>query len=295
MLATVQLQKKIIKSPLNYIGGKYKILPQILPLFPSKIEKFVDLFTGGCNVAINVKADEIYCNDNLTYLVDMYKSFQDSSKEEIFFHIETRIEQFSLSLENEEGYKKLREEYNKYKKPLDLFVLIAFTFNHQIRFNNNHLFNNPFGKKKSSFNSSMRINLDSFLSKINQSSIIFSNKNFNEFDFSFLTYKDFVYCDPPYLITNGTYNDGKRGFTGWNKKEEILLFEILDKLNFRNIKFALSNVLEHKGKSNTLLIDWLDKNKNYKTHFINNNYSNSNYQTYNRAKNASKEILVTNY
>jgi len=26
-----------IKSPLNYIGGKYKILNQILPLFPKQI------------------------------------------------------------------------------------------------------------------------------------------------------------------------------------------------------------------------------------------------------------------
>lgn len=35
---------KIIKSPLNYIGGKYKILPQIIPLFPKKINKFVVVY-----------------------------------------------------------------------------------------------------------------------------------------------------------------------------------------------------------------------------------------------------------
>ena len=27
---------------------------------------------------------------------------------------------------------------------------------------------------------------------------------------------DFVYCDPPYLLTCGAYNDGKRGFNGWD-------------------------------------------------------------------------------
>lgn len=36
-----------LKNPFNYIGGKYKLLPQILPLFPKKIDKFVDLFGGG--------------------------------------------------------------------------------------------------------------------------------------------------------------------------------------------------------------------------------------------------------
>lgn len=44
----------MIKSPLNYIGGKYKLLPQILPLFPEQINTFVDLFAGGLDVSINV-------------------------------------------------------------------------------------------------------------------------------------------------------------------------------------------------------------------------------------------------
>ena len=43
----------MIQSPLNYTGGKYKLLPQILPLFPKEIDCFVDLFCGGCNVGIN--------------------------------------------------------------------------------------------------------------------------------------------------------------------------------------------------------------------------------------------------
>ena len=46
----------MIKSPMNYVGGKYKLLPQILPLFPKNIETFVDLFCGGFNVGINVEA-----------------------------------------------------------------------------------------------------------------------------------------------------------------------------------------------------------------------------------------------
>ena len=58
------IRKVKIKSPLNYIGGKTKILDQIIPLFPSKINNFVDLFAGGCNVGINVNADKVWFNDN---------------------------------------------------------------------------------------------------------------------------------------------------------------------------------------------------------------------------------------
>ena len=35
-----------IKSPLNYVGGKYKLLNEIIPLFPNDINTFVDLFGG---------------------------------------------------------------------------------------------------------------------------------------------------------------------------------------------------------------------------------------------------------
>ena len=48
-------KEELIKSPLNYTGGKYKLLPQILPYFPNDINTFIDLFAGGCNVGINVK------------------------------------------------------------------------------------------------------------------------------------------------------------------------------------------------------------------------------------------------
>jgi adenine-specific DNA-methyltransferase len=36
-----------IKSPLNYVGGKYKLLDEIIPLFPTDIDTFVDVFAGG--------------------------------------------------------------------------------------------------------------------------------------------------------------------------------------------------------------------------------------------------------
>ena len=76
----------------------------------------------------------------------------------------------------------------------------------------------------------------------------------------FITKDDFVYLDPPYLITLGSYNDGKRGFNGWNEEEEKRLLNFITELNKKDVKFMLSNVLEHKGKTNNLLNDWIKKN-----------------------------------
>ena len=175
---------KQIKSPLNYIGGKAKLLDQILPLFPNEINNFIDLFAGGCNVGVNVNANKVYCNDILTYLIEMYKAFQKDDLDTTIQHIENRIRQFNLSLTNEDGYKQMRLLYNEQKNPLDLFVLIAFSFNHQIRFNNSHEFNNPFGRERSSFNATMKQNLERFIIKIKETNIGFYSVCFNHFDFA---------------------------------------------------------------------------------------------------------------
>ena len=52
---------------MNYTGGKYKLLNTIIPAFPEKVDKFVDLFCGGLNVGINVNADtlKLYWNNSI--------------------------------------------------------------------------------------------------------------------------------------------------------------------------------------------------------------------------------------
>ncbi|MFL2660105.1 MAG: DNA adenine methylase [Alphaproteobacteria bacterium] len=287
------MKNNYIKSPLNYIGGKYKILDQIIPLFPNNINNFIDLFGGGMNVGINVHAKKIIINDHLTFLIDLYKELQKNEAKNIINYIHYRIKEYNLSKENKEGYYALRETYNDTKKPLDLLVLIAFSFNHQIRFNDNLLFNNPFGKNRSSYNFNMENNLKKFIVEIQNKNIELIKKDFTEFNYNKFNNNDFFYCDPPYLITTGVYNDGKRGFKNWTKNEEECLLKILDFLDKRKIKFALSNVLEHKDKENLILKNWIKEN-NYRVRDINISYKNSNYQSKN-SNTQTHEVLITNY
>lgn len=282
--------KKYIKSPLNYTGGKYKILGKIIPKFPSKINTFVDLFSGGFNVGINVNANRIICNDNISYLIELYEYIKEIKTEELLLKIRQTMNKYELDKTNKEGYLKLRNEYNLSKKPVFLFVLICFSFNHQIRFNNSHQFNAPFGKDRSEYNMRIEENLKTFSEALKKKEIVFSSLDFLNVDLS-LEKEDFVYCDPPYLISNASYNDGNRGFKNWTEKEERELLKLLDTLNAKGIKFALSNVLYHKGQENKILAEWSQK---YKIHYIDSNYSNCNYQLKNK-ENKSIEVLVTNY
>lgn len=112
-----------------------------------------------------------------------------------------------------------------------------------------------------------------------------------DIDVSFLGIDDLVYCDPPYLISTGSYNDGKRGFKDWTPIEEHQLLELLDKLNVQGTRFALSNVLYHKGLSNDLLIEW---SKRYHIYYIDKTYANCNYQFKDR-KAKTVEVVITNF
>ncbi|MDR1886196.1 MAG: Dam family site-specific DNA-(adenine-N6)-methyltransferase [Synergistaceae bacterium] len=280
---------KYLKSPLNYIGGKYKLLPQILPLFPRQIGTFVDLFAGGCNVGINVNAERIVCNDLNTKIIDMFRVFQQTDSSEILARIESNIREYCLSKENEQGFIAFRDHYNRTGDPIDLYTLTCYSFNYQFRFNNNLEYNNPFGRSRSQFSENMRNSLLSFLERINAGNIEFLSTDFERFDFSSLGYEDMVYCDPPYLITTGSYNDGNRGFKDWKETQETALYALLDKLHRQGVRFALSNVLTHKDVRNEILINW---RKKYVVTQISNDYSNS---CYNAAKGESTEVLITNY
>lgn len=285
-----------IKSPMNYIGGKYKILNQILPLFPKDIECFIDLFSGGCNVGVNVSAKKIICNDIIHYIIELYEYFKNNALDVTLQEIENVIDKYSLSMTNDIGYKTLRDSYNENKSPLLLFVLICYSFNHQIRYNNSHKFSTPFGRNRSCYNENIKTNLKRFIDTIKAKDITFTSCNFKNMDFSQLTHKDFVYCDPPYLITVGSYNDGKRGFEGWGYNEEIYLLNLLDSLHKQNIRFALSNVLKHKGKENKILLEWLSDNSiTYNIHHLSTTYANSSNHCANINNRTSDEVLITNY
>ena len=282
-----------VKSPLNYTGGKYKLLPQLLELFPEDINVFVDLFGGGGNVAVNVEANHIIYNDIIYHIIDMLIVFYSFGATECLRRIDNYIEDYNLTKENKEGYLALRQSYNNdsFGDPLMLYTLTCYSFNYQLRFNNNLDYNNSFGKSRSSFNNALRENFIAFVNRLQEIDIEFNSMDFRRFNVGVLGKNDFVYCDPPYSLTCSTYNDGKRGFGGWSVYDDMALLAMLDKINEAGVKFALSNLLESKGVSNDILKEWAKK---YNIHYLNSTYSNCSYQKLDK-NSKDIEVLITNY
>ena len=277
------MKQNLIKSPLNYVGGKYKLLNEILPLFP-EVNTFTDLFGGGMNVSINAKCNKVVYNDIETHVVDLLQHLHTTDVNEAVTAIDKLIEKFDLSKTNAEGYNALRDYYNQDPSdPMVFYTLVCYAFNNQIRYNKSGQFNMPFGKDRSSFNPTLRKKFVDFVEALHNKNCSFSNEDFRDFDFSSLGTDDFVYADPPYFNSVAAYNENG----GWTEEHEKALLSILDNLNNKGIKFALSNNLKY---DNPLLKEWMQK---YNVHYLNANYSNCNYHK--KDKSPDIEVLITNY
>lgn len=304
----------MIASPLNYTGNKSRLLSQIIPLFPKNIDRFIDLCCGGASVGINADAKKIICVDSNPYVINLLQTLYKTEEKEILTKLDGIISHFNLSDSFHKGYSyyknfvignnglkafnkiqyaNLRDFYNTHKfrtkkeKSLFLFALISYCFNNDIRFNSKGMFNMPVGK--TDFNASIRKKLNSFKIGLRKKHIRFYHADFSVIKEFKPTTKDFIYVDPPYLITDAVYNENG----GWNEECEKELLEILLDLHKQGIKFALSNVLQKKGQTNYILKQWIKENK-FNMAFLDYHYRSSSYNKKER-NSKEQEILVYNY
>lgn len=278
----------VYESPLNYIGSKARVIPAIRENLPSDIDDFIDAFGGGFNVGINIRSESVVYNEYNHFVKELIESFWQYDTFSYIVYMKKMIRRFELEPGRKDAYLNVRDYYNSLpedkRDPRLLLVVILYSFQQQIRFNSNHGFNNTVGMRW--FNDNLLEKLVSFSRRIKELNVCFSCADYTD---TFRYVDDghtFVYLDPPYMLTNGSYNDGKRGFKGWDVSQEAALFEFLDKLNHEGSRFMLSYVLEHKGKVNQNLVNWTQDNH---YHIIELG------DILGISGSRRKEILVTNY
>lgn len=300
-------RKKYYRSPLFYVGDKYKLLKEIKPLFPSKIKRFIEPFTGGGSVFMNVNADEFLLNDIDYYVYKIHKFLMEraKNKKRFFETVKQKIFEYGFSRSyiedivpqelkekyvktyfakfNKVAYQKLKDDFNNEedKDILKLYLLLIYGFNRMLRFNSKGKYNLPVGNVD--FNQNVIDALNDYFNLVNHKNIKFYNFDFVEFlNIAKPQIDDFIYLDPPYLITFSEYNKL------WNEEKEKELIDFLDTLNQNNIKFAISNVTHYKGKINNIFLNWAKKYKIEKV--------KSNYISYHDNSNKTfEEVLVMNY
>lgn len=269
-------------------------------MFPDAINTFVDVFAGSSIVGMNVKANKHIVNDVDKNLGRLYELFKNTSANDIIEHINKRVDEYGLARErtkrNEfkdkekiEEYKKaymsFRAAYNDNPNTLDFYTLMFYSFSQQFRFNNKGKFNMPcendcFASKNEEY---IRNGCDFF----SRETTLCFNKDFRNL-LSSKTFSDnvFFYFDPPYLGTTATYNENN----GWCETDEQDLYNVLENLTTNDIRWAMSNVINNKGKINEMLAEWLTKN-NYMVH----TFDGFTYMACGKGNSGAKEVLITNY
>lgn len=254
----------VYESPLNYIGNKTRVITEIKRALPPDIDDFIDAFGGGFNVGININSNRVIYNEYNHFVKELIESFRHYDTFSYIVYMKKIIQRFALEHGNKDSYLKVRDYYNSFpeneRDPRLLLVVILYSFQQQIRFNGSHEFNNPVGMRW--FNDKILEKLISFSRRIKELNVHFSCADYTDMFYYVNDGHTFIYLDPPYMLTNSSYNDGKRGFKGWDTAQEFALFDFLDRLNCEGSRFMLSYVLEHKGKKNQNLLHWT-QNNNY--------------------------------
>ena len=310
---------ELIKSPLNYTGNKFRILPQIQPYFPKEIDTMVDLFCGGATVSINTNCKNRICIDNNDKVIGLLEYLSESQFEKIKTKMFSIAQQYNLSNSfingfkyyknlckdknnnnglknyNEIGYYELREDYNSLnnkstdKAYLMLYILMLYSFNNDIRFSSEGRFNLPVGK--TDINKSNLEKLKIFINRMSEIKCRFICEDFKcKIVERYIDKSDFVYLDPPYLITTAVYNDSGK----WDDTDEAELIKIIEEMLKNKKYFVLSNLLDKKGKVNTKLKEFIKKNRNkIIVKNIKYNYKSASYNKIIRDSNEHEIIVIS--
>ena len=296
------MKKRIVRSPLFYVGDKRKLMSQIMTYFPNHIDRLIEPFVGGGSVFMNVDADGFLLND-LNYIViqihSMLSSYCDR-KDDFFREVFSLINKYGLTSRflgipqehgkssyckdvNREAYNRMKIDFNSGGKKdiMLLYLLIIYGFNHMIRFNKKGDFNLPVGNLD--FNENVYNALNDYFAQTETKQPQWHSQDYSAFlaEIDFRK-DDLVYLDPPYLISSSEYNKM------WNEECERNLIKEMDRLDAMGVRFAVSNAITYRGEKNDIFGDWAKK---YNIHPISSNY----ISYWDNSRKESGEVLVTNY
>ena len=287
------------ESAIHYMGNKWKLLPQILPLFPKGIGNFYDLFGGSATVSLNVKADKCFINDLSGHIYNLYNMFKSMTADDIIKYcremrdkwgfVSNETDRSKFVPVNREIYNRCRDWMNENPSTIGYYFLTFYSFCNQFRFNGkkfNISAGNGYYKEKSEFL------IKQMCEFFRNENVFISNLEFDKFDFGqFDATRDFVYLDPPYSACEGAVYNVKREISGWGGNEDKRLFSFCDRLNGLGFKFAMSNVFLNKGYENVLLKEWCQKN-GYEIYHLSASYGSHSKET---AEMEVDEVLICNY
>lgn len=264
-------------------------------------------FLGGGAVSLNVTAQTYQLSDNSKHLISVHKRLRELSRagnligevcrrikthgltcsylgESVSARLISRFPKTYFAEANRGAFLELRAAINcsQNPDPLDLYILVIYGFNRMWRFNKSGEFNIPVGNVDFNARTAAAIaDFAEFHSK--HKNITYASRDFKDSATRLdLGSNDFVYLDPPYLITQAEYN------ARWQAKDDEDLRQVFEILHSRNVRVAMSNVLRYHDSRNISLERWA---REFRVIDVKSNY----ISRFDNKQKIIREVLIINY
>ncbi|MBE2184433.1 MAG: DNA adenine methylase, partial [Anaerolineae bacterium] len=226
-----------VRPVLKWVGGKSRLLPEILPRLPASFHAYHEPFIGGGALFFNLGTQEtprnFYLSDLNQALIDVYQALRDCVDEVITLLHEHEYES--------DHYYKIRALDPKHlalpERAARVLYLNKTCYNGLYRENKSGQFNVPFGRYKNP-NICDEPNLRG-------ASAVLKRAQIEQRHFSTVLEAaqpgDFVYFDPPYDPVSATANFTAYSRYGFSQQDQIELRDAFAELTRRGVYAMLSN------------------------------------------------------
>lgn len=301
------MSNSLTRSPLFYVGDKFKLMSQLKKIIPNDITTYYEPFVGGGSASLNINANRYCLSDVNSHVVRLHNFLLNNELDEILAQMREICTKYDLSMsgfgkiergallktfpktyiaeQNRGGYLRLRSDFNSVYRDNDvyLYTLLIYGFNRILRFNKRGEFNVPIGNLD--LNQNVIDALTQFKKVTNTRNIAVECRDYliSLRELSNLgDPKTLVYLDPPYLIAGAEYNKI------WSERHEVEFLQALTEIDRAGVRFMLSNVLRYKDQTNQYLSKWA---VNFNIYNLSVNYINR----YDNQRKNIEEVLITNF
>src|SRR6478609_114856 len=229
---------KAPKPPIKWVGGKTQLLPEILKVFPEKIETYFEPFTGGgavfWHLASMLQFKQARLNDWNAELVTVHRVIRDQPQQ--------LMDQLKLLQYDKPMFLEWRakdpKQLDDVTRAARMIYLNKTGFNGLYRVNKRGDFNVPFGAFKTPpklFDEQNILACSDALQGVEIHQGDFAN------GLELAQPGDLVYFDPPYVPLNPTSNFASYTEVGFGLAAQKRLSGVFRDLADRGVKVVLSN------------------------------------------------------
>ncbi|MFM0553582.1 Dam family site-specific DNA-(adenine-N6)-methyltransferase [Paraburkholderia sediminicola] len=228
---------KAAKPFLKWVGGKSRLLSNIIPALPPG-RRLIEPFVGGGSVFLNAAGFEKYVlGDSNKHLIELYQTVAERPREFMGLSVSMFNDRFRTSERYLDVRRAFNSEGNVLMRSAQFLYLNRFAFNGLCRYNRAGQFNVPYGHPKRV----PRFPAEQILAFTEQA----QRATFVHGDFTDLMRLaepgDVVYCDPPYLDRDGATSFRAYGPAGFGMDRQCELADLARGLAGRDIPVVVSN------------------------------------------------------